>query len=108
MDVHRNLGCGFLETVYQEALAIELNKRKIPFEKEVKLKVNYKGNYLSKYFIADFVCYDKIIIETKALTDLSGLEEAQVINYLKASGKKLGILINFGSESLEYKRLVRY
>ena len=106
MDVHTTLGCGFLEAVYQEALLIELRKRGIPTKKEVKLEINYKGQTLSKYYEADFICYDKIIVETKALTDLSGIHEAQVINYLKATGLKLGLLINFGSKSLQYKQLV--
>ncbi len=108
MEVHKQLGSGFLEAVYQEALAIEFENRKIPFVKEQKLEINYKGELLSKYYIADFVCYDEIIVEVKALTELSGTEEAQVINYLKATGFKLGLLINFGSRSLIHKRLIRY
>ena len=108
MEVHRELGNGFLEAVYQEALAIELKRMDIRYEREVKLKVNYKGQVLSKHYEADFVCYDKIIIETKAMSKLCGEHESQVINYLKTTGFKLGLLINFGAESLEYKRLVRY
>ena len=108
MEVHKQLGNGFLEAVYQEALAIELKNRNIPFKKEYKLEVNYKGHILQKYYLADFVCYDKIIIETKAVKELIGIDESQVINYLKATDMKLGILINFGSHSLEYKRLIRY
>ena len=108
MEVHRELGSGFLEAVYQEALALEFKSRGIPFKKEVKLEISYKGQALSKYYEADFVCYDKIIVETKALHELSGIDESQVINYLKATGFKLGLLLNFGSESLEYNRLVRY
>ena len=108
MEVHKQLGSGFLEAVYQEALAIEFENRKIPFVKEQKLEINYKGELSSKYYIADFVCYDEIIVEVKALTELSGTEEAQVINYLKATGFKLGLLINFGSRSLIHKRLIRY
>ena len=107
MDVHSNLGSGFLEAVYQEALAIELEKRSIPFKQEKKLKIKYKDQILSKFYEADFICYDKIIVETKALSELSGIDEAQVINYLKATGLKIGLLINFGTESLEYKRLLR-
>jgi len=107
MAVHNELGTGFLEAVYQEALAIEFEKRGIPFKKETKLEINYKGVLLSKYYEADFFCYDKIIVETKAKSEISGIDEAQVINYLKATGFKLGILINFGSFSLVHKRLVR-
>ena len=108
METHKQLGNGFLEAVYQEALAIEFQNRKIPFKKEFRLDISYKGQLLSKHYIADFICYDKIIIETKAVKELSGIDEAQVINYLKAADLKLGILINFGSQSIEYKRLVRY
>ena len=108
MEVHKQLGNGFLEAVYQEALSVELESRKIPFEKEFRLEVSYKGNVLSKYYIADFICYDNIIVELKAVNELSGVDESQVINYLKAASMKLGILINFGLQSLEYKRLIRY
>ena len=108
MEVHKQLGNGFLEAVYQEALAEELESRKIPFKKEFRLEVSYKGKMLSKYYIADFICYDNIIVEIKAVNELSGVDESQVINYLKAANMKLGILINFGSQGLEYKRLIRY
>ena len=108
MEVHRQLGSGFLEAVYQEALTIEFEKRNIPFQKEPKLEIHYQGILLSKYYEADFICFEKIIVETKALNELVGINESQVINYLKATGYKLGILINFGTESLEYKRLIRY
>ena len=107
MEVHSNLGSGFLEAVYQEAFAIELEKRNIQFKQEEKLKIKYKDQVLSKYYEADFICYDKIIVETKAIKELSGIDEAQVINYLKATGLKIGLLINFGAESLEHKRLLR-
>ena len=107
MEVHSNLGSGFLEAVYQEAFAIELEKRSIQFKQEEKLKIKYKDQVLSKYYEADFICYDKIIVETKAIKELSGIDEAQVINYLKATGLKIGLLINFGAESLEHKRLLR-
>ena len=106
MEVHRQLGNGFLEAVYQEALAIELELRDIPFIREQKLEVKYKGRLLSTFYVADFVCYDTIIVEIKALSELTGHHESQVINYLNATGMKLGLLINFGSESLEYKRLL--
>ena len=106
MEVHRQLGNGFLEAVYQEALAIEFEQRDIPFIREDKLEIKYKNHLLSTFYIADFVCYDKIIVEVKALSELLGIHESQVINYLNAAEMKLGLLINFGSESLEYKRLL--
>ncbi|MFA7711714.1 MAG: GxxExxY protein [Candidatus Neomarinimicrobiota bacterium] len=108
IEVHKELGCGFLESVYHEALVIEMAKQKIPFEREKELSVQYKGEALSKSFYADFVCFDKIILEVKALSELASAHEAQVINYLKATGYKLGLLVNFGENSLNYKRLVRY
>ena len=106
MEVHSELGSGFLEAVYHEALMMELNKRKIPFETNVKLQVTYKGKTLHKLYYADIVCYDKIIVELKAMDGLIPEHEAQVINYLKATGYQLGLLVNFGAESLQYKRLV--
>ena len=108
MEVHKQLGNGFLEAIYQEALAIEFGNLRIPYKREHKLEINYKEQKLSKYYIADFVCFDNIIVELKALKELSGVDESQVINYLKASNFKLGLLFNFGAQSLEYKRLVRY
>ncbi|MEI6696641.1 MAG: GxxExxY protein [Bacteroidota bacterium] len=107
MEVHNTLGCGFLEAVYQEALAIEFEKRKIPFVREAELCIEYKGIILAKKFNADFICYDKIIVETKALSELLSLHQAQVINYLKATQLKLGILVNFGEESLNFERLAK-
>ncbi len=108
MEVHRELGPGFLEAVYQEALAIEFKRKGIPFKQEVKLEITYKGQTLSKYYEADFVCYNKIILETKAINELTGGHESQVLNYLKATKFKLGLLVNFGAESLEYKRLIHH
>ena len=108
MEVHRELGPGFLEAVYAEALAIELELRGVPFEREVALPVSYKGRRLDVGYRADFVCFDGgVIVETKAMAALMGIEEAQVINYLKATGIQTGLLLNFGRESLNYKRLVR-
>ena len=107
MAVHTELGPGFLEAVYQEALTIEFELREIPFKKEVLLPVTYKGYPLENKYKADFICYDKIIVETKAINEICGSHEAQVVNYLKATGYKLGILINFGEESLNYKRMVK-
>ncbi|MFH0981739.1 MAG: GxxExxY protein [Planctomycetota bacterium] len=106
MEVHRELGCGFLEAVYQEALAVELTARSVPHQREVELPVFYKGRRLVCDYRADFVCSASIIVELKALSELAGIHSAQVINYLKATGMEVGLLINFGAESLEYKRLV--
>lgn len=106
MEVHKELGCGFLEAVYQEALAIELRKRKIPFHKEVKLSIYYKGEELEKYYMADFICFDNIILELKALNRLSTEHESQLLNYLKATDLGVGLLLNFGTKSLQYKRMV--
>ncbi len=106
MEVHRNLGGGFLEAVYQEALALELGHRDIPYNKEEKLEITYKGTKLEKYYMTDFICYDNIIVELKAPNSLAFEHEAQLLNYMKASGKRLGILVNFGEKSLKYKRMV--
>lgn len=106
MAVHRELGHGFLEAVYQEALGIEFQEKAIPYEKEEQLPIEYKGIPLQKQYYADFICYGKIILELKAVSEIDGVHEAQVINYLKATGFKLGLLINFGEESLYFKRLV--
>jgi GxxExxY protein len=107
LEVHKTLGHGFLEAIYQEALEYELSERRIPFRAQVELKVKYKNRYLQKTYVADLVAYDKIIVELKALANLSGKEEAQLINYLKATGFKVGLLINFGSAGkLEWKRFV--
>ncbi len=106
MEIHRQLGHGFLEAVYRDAAVIEFPVRQIPFEKEVVLPIKYKGVLLPTYYRADFVCFSEIIVEFKALTRLSNVEEAQLLNYLKATGLKRGLLINFGAPSLQYKRLV--
>ncbi|MBR8535749.1 GxxExxY protein [Carboxylicivirga sediminis] len=107
MAVHRELGCGFLEQVYQEALEIEFKMQGIPYLREASLQISYRGQNLKKEYIADFICYDKVIIELKALDELSGKHESQVFNYLKATGYKLGLLLNFGQESLQRKRIIK-
>ena len=106
IEVHRQLGCGFLEPVYQEALAIEFAKRRIPFCREVRLPVHYKGQLLATGYCADFICFDSVVVELKALARLSGTEEAQIINYLKATTYEVGLLLNFGARSLEQRRFV--
>jgi len=106
MEVHRQLGCGFLEPVYQEALAIEFVGRDIPFLKEIKLPLEYKGQVLETKYCADFICFNSVVVELKALARMSGTEEAQIINYLKATGHEVGLLINFGTRSLEQRRFV--
>jgi GxxExxY protein len=105
-EVHRTLGCGFLEAVYQEALEMELAEREIPFVAPQELEICYKGKPLKKVYIADLVAYGKIIVELKAIDELTSLEEAQIIHYLKATGMQVGVLINFGAESLEWERKV--
>jgi GxxExxY protein len=106
MVVHRELGCGFLEAVYQEALAKEFDFQNIPYRPQPIVKIFYKGSPLDKTYQPDFICFGEIIVEIKALSGLTGNEEAQVINYLKATQLTIGLLINFGTESLEYKRLI--
>ena len=108
IEVHRELGPGFLESVYQEAMKLELSARSVPFEAEKPISIEYKGQRLSQNYFADLVCFEQIIVELKALSRLSGSEQAQVLNYLKATGFKVGVLINFGSRGkLEWKRFVR-
>lgn len=106
MEVHRDLGCGFLEAAYQEALAIELKEREIPFRREVALVLNYKGHRLQCSYRADFICFESVVVETKAISKLTNADDAQVINELKATGLHRALLINFGMPSLEYKRIV--
>ena len=106
MEVHRELGPGFLEAVYQEALEIEFKNQGIPYEREKELKIHFKGTELRKRYNADFICYGKIILETKAAKELCDNHRAQIINYLKATKMKLGLLVNFSEPSLKYERFV--
>jgi len=106
MDVHRELGSGFLESVYQECLAIEMNERGMRFLREVQLPVHYKGRRLSTDFRADFLCFEQVVVEVKAQSAFTGVDEAQLINYLKATGYGVGLLLNFGESSLKYRRFV--
>ena len=107
MKVYNTLGSGFLEAVYQEALEIEFKKQGIPYEREKELKIYYDGVELSQTYRADLVCYDKIIVELKAISALDDANRSQVYNYLKATGYKLGILLNFGHyNGLERERKV--
>ena len=106
MKVHSTLGCGFTEKVYQDALAVEFNKNKIPFQKEVELHVVYDDIELPSTFIPDFICYDKIIVELKAVRELDDMHRSQAYNYAKVSGYQLALLVNFGEPSLTYERLV--
>ncbi len=106
MTVHSELGCGFLEAVYQEALEEELKTKRIPYEREKQLDIVYKQKRLKKSYQADFLCYNNLIIELKAVNCLDNIHQAQLINYLKITNIRLGILINFGRKSLEYKRVI--
>ena len=108
IEVHKKLGSGFLESVYAEALELEFKKADIAFEREKKLPVYYDNQPLKKYFKADFVCFNSIIIEMKATNFLIEADLRQTINNVKATHFKLGLLINFGTPSLSYKRIVNY
>lgn len=106
MEVHRQLGCGFLEPVYQEALALEFKNREVPYNRELRFPVTYKGLRLSTRYRPDFVCFESVIVEIKALSRLSSIEESQLINYLKVTGYHTGLLLNFGTRSLQQRRFV--
>ena len=106
MKVHASLGAGFLEAVYHEALEKELRQHEIPFISKVKLNVHYNEEKLNKYYVADMICYDEIILELKVQQFIPKASYLQLRNYLKATRKRLGILINFGTPSLTYKRIL--
>jgi GxxExxY protein len=108
MAVHSELGSGFAEAIYQESMAIELELRGIQFLPQAELRVMYKGRVLEKFYIADFICFGSVLVEIKALTQMSGTEESQILNYLKATGLRVGLLINFGDQGrLDWHRFVR-
>ncbi len=107
MEVHRELGGGFLELVYQTALALEFQERGVPYKAEVALPIRYKGKLLTCAYRADFVCFDNFLVETKAIAKLTSADNAQLLNELKATSYERGLLFNFGGRSLEFKRVVR-
>jgi GxxExxY protein len=106
MEVHRTLHKGFLEVIYCEALAHEFDLRGIPFRDDVPCAVQYKGRQLRGVYRMDFVCYDEVVVEVKAVSMTSPPDHAQVLNYLAVSGRRTGLLINFGRSSLEHRRFV--
>ena len=106
-EVHKNLGKGFSEIVYKDALEYEFNKNNIPFEREKEYKVNYKDTVLKHKFYADFVVFDKIILEIKSTDSFVNNHYAQCLNYLKVSKNKLALLVNFNQTSVEYKRIIK-
>ena len=106
MEVHSIIGCGYSEIIYQEAFEEELKLRNIPYSREKTFHVTYKGIQLSKFFRPDFICYDKVIVELKTVTEFTDEHYSQVLNYLKATGCSLGLLINFANDSLIYKRIL--
>lgn len=108
IEVHNELGNGFLEPVYQEALEEEFKLQHIPYERERLLPIVYKGKRLSKEYYADFLCFDKIIVELKSVSILSKSHKAQVLNYLNAANKEIGLLVNFGGTSLKWERITKF
>ncbi|MFN7100021.1 MAG: GxxExxY protein [Flavobacterium sp.] len=104
MEVHRNLGPGLLEVVYKDALEIEFKANNIPFEREKEFAIEYKGKILPHKFYADFVVYQDIILEVKAIKEFSNEHVAQILNYLKLAQSEIGLLVNFQTKSLQYKR----
>ncbi len=106
MEVHRRLGHGFLEAVYQEAVAIEFTHRTIVFEREISIPIRYRDRLLACTYRADFLCFGSIIVELKALAQIGNIEKAQLLNYLKATSLNRGLLLNFGGPSLQHQRMV--
>jgi GxxExxY protein len=108
IDVHKELGCGFLEAVYQEAMEMELQWRAIPFDAQRELCIYYKGRCLIKKYIADLICFGTVLVELKAMKEIGSREESQMLNYLKATGLRVGLIINFGDEGrLDWNPQVR-
>jgi len=108
MDVYNELGAGFLEAVYQEAMDLELGWRRVPFEPQKELCIYYKGRCLEKRYVADLVCFGTVLVELKAMREIGRNEESQMLNYLKATGLRVGVIINFGDPGrLDWKRMVR-
>ena len=108
MAVHNELGNGFLEAVYQEALAIEFDERGLPYKREVKIPIFYKGRKFDKEYFADFICFDKIIVELKCLSRIVSANKGQVINYLHGTKLEVGLLVNFGEPSLKWERVSHF
>lgn len=106
LNVHKALGPGFLESVYQEALEKELKRLQIPYIRHKKLQIVFNGEFLNKFFVADLVCYDVIIVELKAASFLTKIDSDQTINYLKSTNLCIGLLVNFGERSLKWKRFI--
>lgn len=106
IEVSKELGCGYLERVYQDALEVEFSLRNIPYEREKTIQITYKGKPLGEPYRADFVCYGKIIVELKAVEELTSKHRSQVLNYLNATKMKLGMLVNFGEEFTNVERLI--
>jgi len=106
MEVHKEMGAGFLEAVYQETLALEFHLRNVPFVQQKPLALTYKGKLLQQRYIPDFIVYEQIVVEIKALKQLGPNEEAQLLNYLKATGLRVGLLLNFGAPNLEWNRKI--
>ena len=104
MEVSNELGNGFLEAVYQEALGMEFTQRRVPYTAQQRIRISYKNTTLKKEYIADYVCFGQVIVEIKAIRAVTRIEEAQLLNYLKATGFPVGVLINFGTPKMEWKR----
>jgi GxxExxY protein len=107
IEVHKELGPGFLEQVYQEALELEFINQNIPYEREKNLKIYYKGVKLKKEYATDFFCFDKIVVELKALSEIKKAHQSQLLNYLTATRTEVGLILNFGTQSLQRKRMIK-